>query len=80
MAKSAFLDPHRFAPFADPVPDYPSSLLSLCKKVLTAVEGKPVRRVGAVAAYSVDVKLIAPTQTELNRHDATAKSAATCIA
>jgi hypothetical protein len=39
-----------------------------------------VRRVGAVAAHSVDVKLIAATQAELSRHDATAESAAICIA
>jgi hypothetical protein len=79
MAKSAFLDPHRLAPFADPVPDYLSSLLSFCKKVLTAVEEKRVRRVGAVAAHSVDVMLIAATQAELSSHDATAESPATRI-
>jgi hypothetical protein len=79
MAKSAFLVPDRFAPFTDPVPDHLSSLLSFCKKVLTAVEEKWVHRVGAVAAHSVDVMLIAATQAELSRHDATAASLAPCI-
>jgi hypothetical protein len=76
MAKSPFLDPHRFAPFADPVPNHLSSLLSFCKKVLTSVEEKRVRRVGAVAAHSVDVMLIAARQAELSCHDATAESPA----
>jgi DNA-binding NtrC family response regulator len=62
------------------VPDYLSSLLSLCNKVLTTVEEKRVRRVGVVAAHSVDAKLIAATQAELSSHDATAASPSTCIA
>ncbi len=41
-------------------------LVLLQGKILTAVEGKWVRRVGAVAAHSVDVKLIAATQAELS--------------
>jgi hypothetical protein len=44
------------------------------------VEEKRVRRVGAVAAYSVDVKLIAATQAELSRYDATVEFPAPCIA
>jgi transcriptional regulator with PAS, ATPase and Fis domain len=55
-------------------------LLPLQGKVLTAVEEKRSCRVGAVAAHSVDVKLIAATHAELNRHDATAESAAKNIA
>jgi hypothetical protein len=54
--------------------------LPLQGKLLTAVEEKQVRRVGAVAAHSVDVKLFAATQEELSSHDATAASPATCIA
>jgi Sigma-54 interaction domain len=80
MAKSAFLGPHEFAPFADPVPDHLPSLLSFCKKALTAVEEKRMRRVGSVATRSVDVKRIAATQAELSRHDPTAASPAPCIA
>jgi hypothetical protein len=80
MAKAAFLVPHSFAPFADPVADHLSSLLSFCEKVPTAVEEKRVRHGGVVAADSVDVKLIAATQAGLGRHDATAESAAKYIA
>ena len=80
MAKSTFLDPHRFAPCADPVPDHLSSLPSFCKKVLTAVEEKRICHVGAVAAHAVDVKLLAATQAELSRHDVTAASSAGCTA
>ena len=80
MAKSAFLDSQRFAPFADPVPGHLSSLLSFCKKVLTAAEEKRVSRISAVAAHSVDVKLIVAPQEELSRHDATAASSAPGIA
>jgi DNA-binding NtrC family response regulator/tetratricopeptide (TPR) repeat protein len=40
--------------------------LSLQAKLLTALEEKRVRRVGAVTAHDVDVKLIAATQTELS--------------
>jgi hypothetical protein len=80
MAKSAFLDPHKFAPFADPVLDHLSCLLSFCKKVLTAVEEKRVCRVGAAPAHSVPVKLIAAMQAGLSSHGATAKSPATGIA
>jgi Sigma-54 interaction domain len=53
--------------------------LLLQSKLLTAEE-KRVRRVGAVAAHSGDVKLIAAPQAELSNHDATAASPATCIA
>jgi two-component system response regulator AtoC len=41
--------------------------LPLQGKLLTAIEEKRVRRVGAVAAQAVDVKLIAATQAELSR-------------
>jgi transcriptional regulator with PAS, ATPase and Fis domain len=41
--------------------------LPLQGKLLTAIEAKQVRRVGAVAAQAVDVKLIAATQVELSR-------------
>jgi Sigma-54 interaction domain len=80
MAKSVFFDPPRFAPSADPVPDHLFSLLSFCKKALTAVEEKRVRHVGAVADHSVNVKLIAATQAELSCHDAAAASPALGIA
>jgi transcriptional regulator with PAS, ATPase and Fis domain len=40
--------------------------LALQGKILTVVEEKRVRRLGAVAERSVDVKLIAATQTELS--------------
>jgi hypothetical protein len=43
------------------------------------VEEKQVRRVGAVAAHSVDVKLIAAMQGELSSHGATAESPTTYI-
>jgi DNA-binding NtrC family response regulator/class 3 adenylate cyclase len=42
--------------------------LPLQGKLLTAIEEKRLRRVGAVAAHSVDVKLIAATQVELSSH------------
>jgi two-component system, NtrC family, response regulator AtoC len=42
--------------------------LLLQGKLLTAIEEKRVRRVGAVAARAVDVKLIAATQVELSTH------------
>jgi DNA-binding NtrC family response regulator/predicted ATPase len=41
--------------------------LPLQSKLLTAVEEKRVRRLGAVAAHMVDIKLIAATQTDLTR-------------
>jgi Sigma-54 interaction domain len=53
--------------------------LPLQGKLFTAIAEKRVRRAGAVAAHSVDVKLIAATQAELSRHDATAASPAPCI-
>src|SRR5262245_31755547 len=40
-------------------------------KLLTAIEEKRVRRVGAVAAQAVDVKLIAATQADLSSYVAT---------
>jgi two-component system response regulator AtoC len=40
--------------------------LVLQSKLLTALEGKRVRRLGAVAERAVDVKLIAATQVELS--------------
>jgi DNA-binding NtrC family response regulator/tetratricopeptide (TPR) repeat protein len=42
--------------------------LPLQGKLLTAIEEKRVRRVGAVVAQAVDVKLIAATQAELSSH------------
>jgi DNA-binding NtrC family response regulator/tetratricopeptide (TPR) repeat protein len=42
--------------------------LPLQGKLLTAIEGKRVRRVGAVVAQQVDVKLIAATQADLSSH------------
>jgi MoxR-like ATPase len=42
--------------------------LALQGKVLTAIEAKRVRRLGAVAERAVDVKLIAATQAELSVH------------
>jgi DNA-binding NtrC family response regulator len=42
--------------------------LALQGKVLTAIEAKRVRRLGAVAERTVDVKLIAATQAELSVH------------
>jgi transcriptional regulator with PAS, ATPase and Fis domain len=56
-----------------------ASPLPLQSKLPTVVEEKRMRRVGAVAANSVDVKLIASTQAELSSHDATATSPAPCI-
>jgi two-component system, NtrC family, response regulator AtoC len=41
--------------------------LPLQGKLLTAIEEKRVRRLGAVAAHTVDVKLIAATQADLSR-------------
>src|SRR5215471_5287189 len=41
--------------------------LGLQPKLLTAIEEKRVRRLGAVAMHQVDVKLIAATQEELHR-------------
>ena len=63
-------------PFLDEIDVLP---LLLQSKLLTAEE-KRVRRVGAVAAHSGDVKLIAAPQAEPSNHDATAASPATCIA
>src|SRR5919198_1497867 len=40
--------------------------LALQGKVLTAIEAKRVRRLGAVAERAIDVKLIAATQAELS--------------
>ena len=40
--------------------------LALQGKLLTALEGKRVRRLGAVREQAVDVKLIAAAQTELS--------------
>jgi DNA-binding NtrC family response regulator/tetratricopeptide (TPR) repeat protein len=42
--------------------------LPLQGKLLTAIDEKRVRHVGAVAAQAVDVKLIAATQAELSSH------------
>jgi two-component system response regulator AtoC len=42
--------------------------LSLQGKLLTAIEEKQVRRIGAVLAQAVDVKLIAATQADLSSH------------
>jgi tetratricopeptide (TPR) repeat protein len=47
--------------------------LPLQGKLLTAIEEKRVRRVGAVAAQAVDVKVIAATQVELSRYVATGR-------
>jgi DNA-binding NtrC family response regulator/tetratricopeptide (TPR) repeat protein len=44
--------------------------LPLQGKLLTAIEEKRVRRVGAVVAQAVDVKLIAATQADLSSHAA----------
>ena len=50
--------------FLDEVDALPSLLQS---KILTAIESKRVRRLGAVAIHAVDVKLIAATPTSLSR-------------
>jgi hypothetical protein len=63
-------------PFLDEINTLP---LPLQNKLLTAGEERRVRRVGAVAAHSVDVKHIAATQAKLSSHDATAESPTTCI-
>ena len=42
--------------------------LPLQGKLLTAIEEKQVRRIGAVVAQAVDVKLIAATQVDLSSH------------
>ena len=42
--------------------------LPLQGKLLTAIEEKQVRRIGAVAAHAVDIKLIAATQADLRSH------------
>ena len=41
--------------------------LALQSKLLTAIESKRIRRLGAVAEHAVDVKLIAATQADLAR-------------
>jgi DNA-binding NtrC family response regulator/tetratricopeptide (TPR) repeat protein len=41
-------------------------MLSLQSKLLTAIEAKRVRRVGAVVEHPVDVKLLAATQSDLS--------------
>jgi transcriptional regulator with PAS, ATPase and Fis domain len=45
--------------------------LPLQGKLLTAIEEKQVRRIGAVVAQAVDVKLIAATQADLSSYVAT---------
>jgi transcriptional regulator with PAS, ATPase and Fis domain len=40
--------------------------LALQSKLLTAIEAKRVRRVGAVREQAVDVKVVAATQAELS--------------
>src|SRR5262249_54235723 len=42
--------------------------LSLQAKLLTSIEGRRVRRLGAVADLAVDVKVIAAVQGPLNHH------------
>ena len=42
--------------------------LPLQGKLLTAIEEKQVRRIGAVAGQAVDIKLIAATQADLSSH------------
>jgi DNA-binding NtrC family response regulator/tetratricopeptide (TPR) repeat protein len=41
--------------------------LALQGKLLTAIEGKHIRRLGAVAEHEVDVKLVVATQQDLSR-------------
>ena len=75
VAAGAFTDAKRAKPglfeaasggtlFLDEIDALP---LVLQGKVLTAIEAKRVRRLGAVAERSVDVKLIAATQADLSR-------------
>jgi DNA-binding NtrC family response regulator/tetratricopeptide (TPR) repeat protein len=74
VAAGAFTDAKRAKPglfeaasggtlFLDEIDALP---LALQGKLLTAIEAKRVRRLGAVAEQSVDVKLIAATQTDLS--------------
>jgi class 3 adenylate cyclase len=56
--------------FLDEIEAFP---LPLQGKLLTAIEEKRVRRVGAVVAQAVDVKLVAATQADLSRYVATGR-------
>ena len=56
--------------FLDEIDAFP---LALQGKLLTAIEAKRVRRLGAVAARAVDVKLIAATNADLQQHVASGR-------